>query len=81
MPTQFYLKQNTVSQVSYTNPVRPKSQKMKAIMALDWNGGVRQIVSDSMWANFTSSLMVLLVRGLVSFRRVSVFSLRPTVTP
>jgi ATP-dependent DNA helicase HFM1/MER3 len=46
MPTQFYLKQNTVSQVSHTNSVQTKSPKMKTIMDLDWNAGVRQIVSS-----------------------------------
>ena len=45
MPPQLYLKQNTVSQVPYTESVRTKSPKMKAIMDLDRNGGVREIVS------------------------------------
>jgi len=51
MPTQFYLKQNTVSQVPRTELVPAKPPKMKAIMNLDWNGGVREIVSGFMWAN------------------------------
>jgi hypothetical protein len=73
MHTQFYLKQNTVSQVSHTDSAQAESPKMKTIMDLDRDAGVRQIVSVFLWANLTTSLTKTLAGGLVSFRRVSIF--------
>ena len=47
---------------------------MKGIMDLDWNAGVRQIVSGFPWSGFAPGLTRSLARDLISFRRVSVFS-------
>lgn len=45
IPAQFYVKLNTVCRVAQAASESANSMKMKAIMGLDLNVGIRQIVS------------------------------------